>query len=84
MVSTGTTAMELPNHMQDGLVEKTFNWIVPENLRTDATWHNNVHPHDVDNDKKYQEKFNQWLPLILESDEYKNTLELIRTELEEL
>ena len=79
--STGTTAIEVPDLEATGTVEKTFTWTVPENLRTTATYHNHVHPHDVENDQAYLAVSDQWVELILAGAEYETAITEAREEL---
>ena len=61
------------NHLQwgqTGSVEESFNWVVPEDLQTTATWHGHNHPHDEENDDLYGTRSKQWLSLIKQTDEY--------------
>ena len=75
------------NHIewgQSGSVEESFNWSVPEELQTSATWHAHVHPHDEDNDSEYKLYSLQWIDLIKNTDEYNNAYNSVKTQLENL
>ena len=62
--SLGTKAEEVLDYEADADIEETFNWIVPDDMQTDKVWHAHIHPHDVENDKAYNEKLQQWLETI--------------------
>jgi len=75
------------NHLQwgqTGSVEESFNWVVPEDLQTTATWHGHVHPHDEDNDDIYLPLMQQWLTLIRDTDQYTTKYNSVISQLEEL
>jgi|ETNmetMinimDraft_22_1059887.scaffolds.fasta_scaffold33722_3 hypothetical protein len=65
-------------------VSASFTINIPAEHQTTATWHNHIHPHDLDNDTIYSEKSRQWVTLIKASSEYQSALSSLESQLESL
>ena len=65
-------------------VVESFTINIPADHQTTATYHNNNHPHDLDNDKIYAEKLKDWRTLIQASVEYTDALSSVKTQLDSL
>jgi hypothetical protein len=66
---------------QTGTFEETFTWSVPENLQTTATFGGSA---ENSNDDEYNLYYNQWVPLIKNTNEYITAYNTIKANLEAL
>jgi hypothetical protein len=64
-----------------GTFEETFTWSVPENLQTTATFGGST---ENSNDDDYNLYYNQWIPLIKNTNEYITAYNTIKANLEAL
>jgi|TARA_B100001093_G_scaffold227622_1_gene218214 hypothetical protein len=62
----------------------SFNWPVPAELRTTATYHNNLHPHNTDNDDIYLPLLEQWTALIKDTSDFTTAMDSVKTQLDSL